>query len=156
MPQLCTKFNKINKGLTPEARISGIETFLQSFTDELEYLLGNLTLKNFSSTTVDLLENNLNCSLKAGGNNVAEFNNGLKIQWGSVLVTPESAGVCVSKTIVFGKAFSSPPSIAVTPYTSVPQNVFCSYTDRNKNEFKIQLRRNDTTSTTVSWIAIGI
>lgn len=156
MAQLCTKFNKINKGLTPEARISSIETFLQSFTDELEYLLGNLTLKNFSSTTVDLLENDLNCNLTEGSNNTAEFNNGLKIQWGSILVTPESAGVSVSKTIVFSKAFVNPPSITVTSYTSVPQNVFCSYTDRNKSEFKISLRRNDTTPTTVSWIAIGI
>lgn len=156
MAQLCTKFNKTNMLTTPEARISSIETFLQSFTDELEYLLGNLTLKNFSSTTVDLIEDKLDCNLKTAGNNAAEFNNGLKIQWGSVLVTPTSAGVSVSKTIIFSKDFSIPPSIAVTPYTSVPQNVFCSYTDRNKNEFKIQLRRNDTTPTTVSWIAIGI
>lgn len=155
MAQLCKKFNKTNMLTTPEARISSIETFLQSFTDELEYLLGNLTLKNFSSTTVNFLEDKLNCNLKTAGNNVAEFNNGLKIQWGSVLITPTSANTTVTKTIVFSKAFVNPPSITVTPYTSVPQNVFCSYTDRNKSEFKISLCRNDTTPTTVSWMAIG-
>lgn len=156
MAQLCSKFNKTNISSTPEARISSMESFLQSFTEEVEYLLGNLTLKNFSSATVDLLKNTFDCEIKTGVNNLAEFNNGLKIQWGNLFIIPESADTCVTKTIVFNKAFTSPPSISVTPYTSVPQNVFCSYTDRNTKEFKLLLCRNDTTPTTVSWIAIGI
>lgn len=156
MAQLCTKFNKTNQSSTLESRISSMESFLQSFTEELEYLMGNLTMKNLSSTTIETLKDTIGCQVKTGTNNLAEFNGGLKIQWGNVLITPESADTSVTKKIAFSKAFSKPPSISVTPYTSVPQNVFCSYTDRSAKEFKLLLRRNDTTSTTVSWIAIGI
>lgn len=152
MAQLLRKFNNINRNLPLETRISNIELFLQPFTSDLEYLLGNLTLKNFSSIAV----NSLKGEVKTGANNLVELGNGLKIQWGNVLINPITANVSVEKTIIFNKAFANPPSILVTPYTSVPQNVFCSYSDRNTQNFKILLRRNDTTSTTVSWIAIGI
>lgn len=152
MAQLLQKFNNTNKNSPLDVRVSSIESFLQLFTDELVYLLGNLTLKNFSSTAISSLKG----EIKTGTNNLVELSNNLKIQWGDVLVTPTSADASVSKKIVFNKAFSNPPSILVTPYTLVPQNVFCSYTERKANEFKLVLCRNDTTPTTVSWIAIGI
>lgn len=152
MAQLLQKFNNTNKNSPLDVRVSSIESFLQLFTDELVYLLGNLTLKNFSSTAISSLKG----EIKTGTNNLVELSNNLKIQWGDVLVTPTSTGASVSKTIVFNKAFSNPPEILVTPYTLVPQNVFCSYTERKANEFKLVLCRNDTTPTTVSWIAIGI
>lgn len=152
MAQLLQRFNNTNKNSPLDVRVSSIESFLQLFTDELVYLLGNLTLKNFSSTAISSLKG----EVKTGTNNLVELSSNLKIQWGDVLLTPTSAGVSVSKTIVFNKSFNNPPSILVTPYTLVPQNVFCSYTERKANKFKLVLCRNDTTPTTVSWIAIGI
>ena len=152
MAQLLQRFNNTNKNSPLDVRVSSIESFLQLFTDELVYLLGNLTLKNFSSTAVSSLKG----EIKTGTNNLVELSNNLKIQWGDVLVTPTSAGASVSKTIVFNKAFSNPPSILLTPYTSTSQSVFCSYKERKTKEFKLVLCRNDTTPTTVSWIAIGI
>lgn len=152
MAHLLRKFNNLNKNSTLETRVSSIESFLQPFTNELEYLLGNLTLKNFSSTAINLLKG----EVKTGISNIVELNNELKIQWGNVTITPTNEGASVTKTIVFNKTFTNPPSILVTPYTSVPQSVFRSYTDSNTKEFKLVLRRNDNTSTTVSWIAIGI
>ena len=152
MAQLLQKFNNTNKNSPLDVRVSSIESFLQLFTDELVYLLGNLTLQNFSSTAISSLKG----EIKTGTNNLVELSNNLKIQWGDVLVTPTSAGASVSKTIVFNKAFSNPPSILLTPYTSTSQSVFCSYKERKTKEFKLVLCRNDTTPTTVSWIAIGI
>ncbi len=152
MAQLLSRFNKKNHAPTLEARTSYIESFLQSFTDELGLLLGNLTINNFSSSTIDSFQG----KFITKANNLVEFNNGLKIQWGNVLITPQNSGASITKTIVFDKSFTNTPSILVTPYTSVPQSVFCSYTDRNKQKFKILLCRNDNTTTTVSWLAIGI
>ena len=152
MALLLHRFNNTNKSLSLETRVSSIETFLQSFSTDMEYLLQNLTLKNFNSAAIVSLKG----KIKTGDNSFAELNNGMKIEWGNVLMTPTSVGVSVTKKVVFNKAFSKPPSIFTTPYTSVPQNVFCSYTDRSEKEFKLVLSRNDTTPTTISWIAIGI
>lgn len=152
MAQLLRKFNNINRNLSFENRISNIELFLQLFTSDLEYILGNLTLKNFSPSA----NSSLKGEVKTGINNVAELNNGLNIQWGNALITPTAANVAVEKTIVFNKVFVNTPSILVSPYTSVPQSVFCSYSDKTTKDFKILLCRNDTITTTVSWIAIGI
>lgn len=79
---------------------------------------------------------------------------GKLIQWGGVTITP-TANSTTSKAVSFPKAFSSTPLIQVSANTSVPNIVRVGYSGQSTTGFSAYLYRTNTTSTAISWLAIG-
>lgn len=77
------------------------------------------------------------------------------IKTGTVSIKPKSANVNKTATVSFGVKFASAPVIMTTPITSYPAKVHTSVTDRTRSGCKINLTRNNTSATTVMWVAIG-
>lgn len=78
-------------------------------------------------------------------------------QYGSVVVTPSSANVPEMVEVTFDVPFASTPNIVLSPWTSAPGTAVkgVSYANATNKGFNIYLTRSDTTSTGVSWLAIG-
>lgn len=86
---------------------------------------------------------------------------GLLLQWGSVSITPAGANVPTTAVINFPKPFAATPLVFCTPVTSVPETVNVGtlrsgdgITD-TKLQHGIVLTRAGTTTTGISWLAIG-
>lgn len=86
---------------------------------------------------------------------------GLLIQWGTVSITPVTVNEPITVVVTFRQAFTETPTVFLTPYTSVPQNVSLG-TSRNtdviddpKKAVGVVLVRNGLTGTSISWLAVG-
>lgn len=78
-----------------------------------------------------------------------------KIQRGAALITPTTANTPEKYTLVFPTAFSSVPTVVVTPNVGIA-NVTATVTDVTKNGCNIWLTRPNTTATTVHWLATSV
>lgn len=84
---------------------------------------------------------------------------GLLIQWGNVSITPEGVGVPTKAVITFPQPFTTTPLVFCTPVTSVPDTVSVGTLRADIEDTKLQhgivLTRAGTTTTGISWVAIG-
>lgn len=87
----------------------------------------------------------------------AYFDGG-QIASGHVNITPSAKNTPTSATISFGKTFETPPSVVVTPTSSVPGTVVTGWgvTDVTTTGCKIWVTRTNTTATGLNWIATSI
>lgn len=76
------------------------------------------------------------------------------IACGKVQVAP-NANSTVSTSVSFGKTFPAIPQVTVTPQTTVPNKCWCSVGGVTTTGFTLYFYRTDSTSTGISWIAIG-
>lgn len=90
-----------------------------------------------------------------------QTHDGLLLQWGSVSITPEAVNTPTTAIITFPKPFAATPLVFCTPVTSVPETVNVGtlrsgdgITD-TKLQHGIVLTRSGTTTTGISWLAIG-
>lgn len=100
-------------------------------------------------------------SINAAMQGYYQTHDGLLLQWGSVSITPEGANVPTTAVINFPKPFAATPLVFCTPVTSVPETVNVGtlrsgdgITD-TKLQHGIVLTRAGTTTTGISWLAIG-
>lgn len=83
------------------------------------------------------------------------FANGFLIQWGRVSITPTAANEVTEVTINYPVAFSTSPICQVSPNSSVPHYLTCSYS-ANATALTLAMTRINTTATWISWTAFGI
>lgn len=84
------------------------------------------------------------------------FSNGLLIQWGVVSITPV-ANTPTAKAVTFSTAYTSIPMVLTTAVTTVPGTGVSGNASANitVSGFDAYVTRNNTTNTTVGWVAIG-
>lgn len=84
------------------------------------------------------------------------FSNGLLIQWGVETITPV-ANTPTSKAVKFSTAYTSVPMVLTTAITTVPGTSVSGNAAANitVSGFDAYVVRNNTTNTSVGWIAIG-
>lgn len=86
---------------------------------------------------------------------------GLLIQWGSVTITPVTAGEPVTALVTFPIPYKAAPNTYLTPITSVPHNLSVGV-QRSADlvgdplkKIAVTLTRNGLTSTGINWLAVG-
>ena len=86
----------------------------------------------------------------------AQFSNGLLIQWGVETITPV-ANTPTAKAVTFGVAYTSVPMVLTTAITTVPGTSVSGNAAANISVtgFDAYVVRNNTTNTSIGWIAIG-
>lgn len=84
------------------------------------------------------------------------FSNGLLIQWGVETITPV-ANTPTAEAVKFGEAYTSIPMVLTTAITTVPGTSVSGNAAANitATGFDAYVVRNNTTNTSVGWIAIG-
>ena len=84
------------------------------------------------------------------------FSNGLLIQWGVETITPV-ANTPTAKAVKFGVAYTSVPMVLTTAITTVPGTSVSgnAAADITVTGFDAYVTRNNTTNTSVGWVAIG-
>jgi hypothetical protein len=84
------------------------------------------------------------------------FSNGLLIQWGVETITPV-ANTPTAKAVKFSTAYTSVPMVLTTAITTVPGTSVSGNAAANitASGFDAYVVRNNTTNTSVGWIAIG-
>lgn len=84
------------------------------------------------------------------------FSNGLLIQWGVETITPVS-NTPTAKAVKFSTAYTSVPMVLTTAITTVPGTSVSGNAAANitVSGFDAYVVRNNTTNTSVGWIAIG-
>ena len=84
------------------------------------------------------------------------FSNGLLIQWGVETITPV-ADKPTAKAVKFGVAYTSVPMVLTTAITTVPGTSVSgnAAADITVTGFDAYVTRNNTTNTSVGWVAIG-
>lgn len=84
------------------------------------------------------------------------FSNGLLIQWGVETITPV-ANTPTAKAVKFAVAYTSIPMVLTTAITTVPGTSVSgnASADITATGFDAYVTRNNTTNTSVGWIAIG-
>ena len=85
-----------------------------------------------------------------------QFSNGLLIQWGVETITPV-ANTPTAKAVKFPVAYTSIPMVLTTAITTVPGTSVTgsASADITATGFDAYVTRNNTTNTSVGWIAIG-
>lgn len=85
-----------------------------------------------------------------------QFSNGLLIQWGVEAITPV-ANTPTAKAVKFAVAYTSIPMVLTTAITTVPGTSVSGNAAANISAtgFDAYVVRNNTTNTSVGWIAIG-
>ena len=85
-----------------------------------------------------------------------QFSNGLLIQWGVENITPV-ANTPTAKAVTFGIAYTSVPMVLTTAITTVPGTSVSGNASANitVTGFDAYVTRNNTTNTSVGWVAIG-
>ena len=84
------------------------------------------------------------------------FSNGLLIQWGVETITPV-ANTPTAKAVKFAVAYTSIPMVLTTAITTVPGTSVSgnASAEISTTGFDAYVTRNNTTNTSVGWIAIG-
>lgn len=86
---------------------------------------------------------------------------GLLIQWGTVTITPTTAGEPATAIVTFPIAFTAAPNTYLTPVTSVPHSLnvgiqrSADLVGDPLKKVAVTLTRNGQTSTGINWLAIG-
>jgi hypothetical protein len=85
-----------------------------------------------------------------------QFSNGLLIQWGVETITPV-ANTPTAKAVKFAVAYTSVPMVLTTAITTVPGTSVSGNASANitVSGFDAYVTRNNTTNTSVGWVAIG-
>ena len=85
-----------------------------------------------------------------------QFSNGLLLQWGVETITPV-ANTPTAKAVKFGVAYTDVPMVLTTAITTVPGTSVSgnAAADITVTGFNAYVVRNNTTNTSVGWIAIG-
>ena len=85
-----------------------------------------------------------------------QFSNGLLIQWGVETITPVK-DTPTAKAVTFPVAYTDVPMVLATPITTVPGTSVSGGAAANitDNGFDAYVTRDNTTNTSVGWIAIG-
>lgn len=83
------------------------------------------------------------------------FANGFMVQWGRLSVVPDAANQTKVVNLRFPIAYTHAPVVHAHPNTSVPQNINVSAGNLETDSFDVFLNRTNTTSTLISWIAVG-
>lgn len=85
-----------------------------------------------------------------------QFSNGLLIQWGVETITPV-ANTPTAKAVKFAVAYTSVPMVLTTAITTVPGTSVSGNASANISVtgFDAYVTRNNTTNTSVGWVAIG-
>lgn len=84
------------------------------------------------------------------------FSNGLLLQWGVETITPV-ANTPTAKAVKFAVAYTSVPMVLTTAITTVPGTSVSGNASANISTtgFDAYVTRNNTTNTSVGWVAIG-
>lgn len=84
------------------------------------------------------------------------FSNGLLIQWGVESITPV-ANTPTAKAVKFSTSYTSVPMVLTTAITTVPGTSVSGDASANitVSGFDAYVTRNNTTNTSVGWVAIG-
>jgi len=85
-----------------------------------------------------------------------QFSNGLLLQWGVETITPV-ANTPTAKAVKFAVAYTSVPMVLTTAITTVPGTSVSGNASANitVSGFDAYVTRNNTTNTSVGWVAIG-
>lgn len=83
------------------------------------------------------------------------LSNGLLIQIGNTLITPEEENARTYKTITFPKGYSEIPYVLVSLATAYPSAVKASCSANTKTEATFVLDRDTISQTAIRWLAIG-
>lgn len=84
------------------------------------------------------------------------FSNGLLLQWGVETITPV-ANTPTAKAVTFAVAYTSVPMVLTTAITTVPGTSVSGNASANitVSGFDAYVTRNNTTNTSIGWVAIG-
>lgn len=126
-------------------------------------IVGNLTGNADTATTLKTARTINGVSFDGSANitmpDVGDANTvqGLFIQRGNPQITPTAANTVTAYTVTFPVAFSAGcvPTVCVSTGTSLPQNCQISYLNVTNTGFTIEFIRTSTTTTGVSWVAVG-
>lgn len=83
------------------------------------------------------------------------FANGFMVQWGRLSIVPDAANQTKVVALKFPVAYNHAPIVHAHTNTSVPQIINVSAGNLEADGFEIFLNRSNTTSTLISWIAVG-
>lgn len=167
------------KSKEPEKQIEEIRRWAKSLVENLNYSLNHLDATNFvdgisqnvAGTEVsDVVQKALNdqytdlrtltiarTKSKASQNEGNAILGDIKICWGVATVTTTTAGESASTPILFPFAYTNKPNVQVTCENMDPgvRVTGCSYDDLTLTGCNIYVTRTNTTTTKVSWLAIG-
>lgn len=81
-----------------------------------------------------------------------------RVQSGTVTITPSGAGVSTTQAVSFGRPFASTPRVALTINTGIGSTIelVCWASAVTASGFTANLRRGNTTATTLTWIATDL
>lgn len=85
---------------------------------------------------------------------VGPGNSGMMVQSGTVTITPK-ANEMTSKAVKFPNAFSGTPNVVATPKTTGKAVQLVSVGGVESTGFNMYVLRENTTDTTIDWIAVG-
>lgn len=83
------------------------------------------------------------------------FANGFMVQWGRLSIVPDAANQTKIVAVNFPVAYVHAPIVHAHPNTSVPHIINVSAGNLEAAGFEVFLNRSNTTSTLISWIAVG-
>ena len=99
---------------------------------------------------------NVPVELDSGAFATGAFKTGVKIWYGTVVITPTAADTVTSGDVSFPEGlFSATPCVCVTPSSSVPDRIRCSCTVTTAGA-TVHMTRTNTTDTRFYVIAIGV
>lgn len=81
--------------------------------------------------------------------------NGFMVQWGRLSIVPDAANQTKIVAVKFPVAYVHAPIVHAHPNTSVPHIINVSAGNLEADGFEVFLNRTNTTSTLISWIAVG-
>lgn len=88
---------------------------------------------------------------------------GLLIQWGNVDITPSAANTATTVVVTFPVKYKATPTVLATPVTGAPDVVHVGVQRNstlvggdNTAAMAVTLVRGNTTTTSISWLAIGL
>ena len=79
----------------------------------------------------------------------------VRIQSGSVLVTPSAAGTVTEATVTFPFAYDKTPRVVACAVSKGSVSIQVCVSDITTTTFAVELTRGNTIATTIEWIAVG-
>ncbi len=167
------------KSKEPEKQIEEIRRWAKLLIELLNYALNHLDATNFvdgisenvagtkiSDVVLEALNNqytDLRSLTVARTKGKAAHEEGyavigdIKICWGIVNVTPMAANESAHEPVIFPFAYTSNPNVQVSCENTDPgvRVIGCSYDDLTLTGCNVYITRTNTTTTKVSWLAIG-
>lgn len=113
--------------------------------------------KNFTEVKRVVNEESEALAAHVAGAGAYVLGSGLRIEAGTVTITPSAANTPTSATITFATAFAAAPYVVVSARSAVPgtEVTGVAFSNPTTDNFLAWVTRANTTATVLNWMAVG-